>query len=58
MATTKPCTIGKRHKWTFVNNQTVTSGTLTTIRLSLKGLYRCECGEKKFGEPEVTSEPK
>lgn len=50
----KPCIDGKRHKWTFIRNETTTSGTLRTVRVSLKGVYRCEvCGKAKLGEPGV-----
>lgn len=49
----KPCTLGKRHKWVFALNRIVQSGGPSTIRISKRGVYRCECGAQKFGEPAV-----
>lgn len=46
----KVCTVtGKRHKWAFVRNVSITrmSGNCGSSRLS--GLYKCECGERKHG---------
>lgn len=50
----KPCAVsGAKHKWTFVRNGTVrkTSGGFggTSVQLSLRGLYRCECGMDRIG---------
>lgn len=46
---------GKRHAWTWIKNRANKSVTIssrgTRVHLSLKGLYRCECGEKKEGRP-------
>lgn len=51
----KPCTLGKRHKWEFVKSVTSrkvrVSAQGTAVRLSLRGLYQCQCGEKKLGDP-------
>lgn len=48
---TKPrqCTNGPRHSWQWVKNVTVTRGTLSHVQISAKGLYRCACGERKYG---------
>jgi hypothetical protein len=46
----KPCTLGKRHKWTHIKNVRFGSIGLRTASFSLKGLYRCECGEEKTGK--------
>lgn len=46
---TTPCTKGTRHKWHFVKN--TTNGMSVSrggIRLTLRGLYRCECGQTKL----------
>lgn len=46
----KKCTHGKRHTWSFLRNVTekriYSSGS---IQLSLRGLYKCRCGEQKLG---------
>lgn len=51
---TKPCTNGPRHSWTFVKNVSVGSITHTSGgsfgRFTLKGLYRCSCGATKHGQ--------
>lgn len=51
---TKPCTNGPRHRWTFVKNASVGSITHTSRGsngvFSLKGLYRCACGATKYGQ--------
>ncbi len=49
--TTKPCSLGPRHKWQLIRNQIVQSGGPTTVRISKRGIYRCDCGETKQGEP-------
>ena len=45
----QPCTKGKRHKWVFVKNVTTKTQTLTTMSITGRGVYRCECGERKYG---------
>lgn len=49
----KPCTNGARHKWEFVKNVREATMTVTargTVgRFKLKGVYRCACGETKYG---------
>lgn len=45
----KPCTLGKRHKWVFVKNVTTRTSTLHTMTISGRGVYRCACGERKYG---------
>lgn len=49
----RSCTIGKRHKWTWLKNATVTSGGHSQYRISQRGIYRCECGLRKYGEPKI-----
>lgn len=46
----KPCTLAARHKWTPEKDVTITRRTGRTVRISCKTLYRCECGEGKYGE--------
>lgn len=46
----KPCTHGARHKWQFVKNTTNAQAGGRGISISLRGIYRCECGQKKLGE--------
>lgn len=46
----KACTTGKRHKWTFVKNTTKGSMGSNFASFSTKGLYKCACGEHKYGE--------
>lgn len=48
-STIKPCTLGKRHKWVFVKNVTTRTSTLHTMTISGRGVYRCACGERKYG---------
>lgn len=47
----KPCTHGPRHKWTWLKN--TTSGQIggRGASFSLRGIYRCACGERKAGVP-------
>lgn len=49
----KPCTKGTRHKWTWVKDSTVKSIHIGAIggraTISRKGVYKCECGEVKYG---------
>lgn len=51
----KPCTLGPKHKWTWLKNAKITmftfGGRASAGQLSLKGIYKCECGEKKTGQP-------
>lgn len=47
---TKPCTLGKRHKWNFKNNRIVQTHSSHTVRISNRGLYECACGAKKIGD--------
>lgn len=56
----KACTIGARHQWDFVKNvhRKNISQTASGIEVDLRlvGLYRCLCGEAKYGsyQPVVT----
>lgn len=49
----KACTLTPKHKWTWVKNVVQQSITYSAVgnsaRMSLKGLYKCECGERKLG---------
>lgn len=46
----KKCTKQKRHKWSFIRNVTVKRIYFSgSIQLKLCGLFRCECGAKKYG---------
>lgn len=49
----KPCTVGKRHSWTFVKNVILKRGWPGHWQISQRGMYRCECGEKKYGEADL-----
>ncbi|WP_421427752.1 hypothetical protein ACOL7R_03375 [Acinetobacter pittii] len=45
----KKCTIGSRHKWEHIKNVQLTTQTSRSISISIKGLYQCACGAKKYG---------
>lgn len=47
----KPCTLGKRHTWTFVRNVVTSHLSGRVGRITKRGLYRCECGAAKYGAP-------
>ena len=53
----KPCNIGPRHKWAWVKNVSVGSLVHTSRgthgQFTLKGLYKCQCGQKKHGQPNL-----
>ncbi len=55
MTKVPPCDIGPKHKWTWIKkvaNQSITySSRGTSMRMSLRGLYKCECGTRKYGQP-------
>lgn len=50
----KKCTIGVRHKWEFVKNVNVRRETMSftshNVHISQKGVYKCKCGAKKYGD--------
>lgn len=50
MSKTKQCTVGTRHKWQFVKNTTNALAGGRGISFSLRGIYHCECGQKKLGD--------
>lgn len=50
-----PCTVAKRHKWQFVKNVVTRGETLRTISMTTRGIYKCECGAKKYGSPQYQS---
>ncbi len=49
----KPCTLGAKHQWKFVKNVTLKAIRITNtnsfITYRFRGLYRCDCGEQRFG---------
>jgi len=49
----KPCTLANRHSWEFVRNVTTSRVTInqsgSRAHISFRGLYRCECGEQRYG---------
>lgn len=47
----KACTIGKRHKWAFVKNVIMSTNGIRHATISERGIYRCECGVRKYGQP-------
>lgn len=47
---TKPCTLGPRHKRTWMKNVTQTTQSGRSFRMSAKGRYKCECCATKIGE--------
>lgn len=49
-AVAKPCTLGAKHKWQWVQDVTLRNEKMFSIRISLRGLYRCECGGKRSGQ--------
>ena len=55
MTKTKPCTLGPKHKWAWKRNTSLSNMTIgpmgSTVRVSLRGLYLCECGERRLGQP-------
>lgn len=52
----KPCTLAKRHAWTFVRNRICTYINRRSAQISQRGVYRCECGAKNLGEPRLNME--
>ena len=53
----KPCTLAKRHAWTFVRNRICTNINGSSAQISQRGVYRCKCGARKLGEPRINMEP-
>lgn len=53
----KPCTLGPKHTWIWKRNVTLkrvnTTPRGTTVHLSRRGDYRCECGERKYGTAKI-----
>lgn len=45
----RACTKGKRHRWQFLKNVISSTVGHGWARVSKKGLYRCDCGEGKYG---------
>ncbi|MBI8506113.1 hypothetical protein JEZ44_05410 [Pseudomonas aeruginosa] len=43
----KPCTIGKRHSWTFIRNVVTKHLSGRFVRITKRGIYRCECGAER-----------
>ena len=43
--------MAKRHAWVWVKDRTVKSSTMGgMVRIARKGIYRCACGETKYGD--------
>lgn len=47
----KKCTLGPKHKWTFVKNVTIENRKVAWVQFSLRGRYKCACGETKLDTP-------
>ena len=52
---TPVCTLGVKHKWVFVKNGQVTKtsssmGGGCSVQISLRGLYKCACGQSRIGQ--------
>ncbi|WP_169304622.1 hypothetical protein [Halopseudomonas bauzanensis] len=47
----RPCTLGKRHSWQYQQDVKITRVNGRSAQISLRGLYQCECGAKKYGGP-------
>lgn len=49
----KACTLGPRHKWVhvrdIVNKKITMNQRGTTVRMSARGEYKCECGATRIG---------
>ena len=57
----KPCTLAPKHAWQFVRNVTLKTARISTkgtsVKFSFRGLYKCACGEHRYGNQrdEVTA---
>lgn len=47
----RPCTRGPRHEWAWLKNVMDLYVGPRYAGLTLRGLYRCECGARKLGQP-------
>lgn len=60
MTKIKPCPLGPKHKWGYLKNTIIKKftfgGSSSAGQLSLKGIYKCRCGAKKFGQPRTGGE--
>lgn len=54
----QPCTKAAKHSWDWSHNARVTTSTLHTKTLSLRGVYRCACGARKYGQPNLNTTEK
>lgn len=50
----RKCKLGSRHKWVFQHNVQITRINGNRGSVSLRGLYKCQCGEQKQGSPGVS----
>lgn len=54
MIKTNSCNLNPKHKWQWVKNVTIKNVTIrphgSTMRISLRGLYKCECGAERIGK--------
>lgn len=53
----KPCSLAPKHSWAFVTNVKFTRAshgpTSSRVSMSLRGKYRCACGEVKYAAPAI-----
>lgn len=54
MAAAATCTLGPKHKWAHVRDLVVKNIKInsrgTTVRMSARGEYKCECGAVRHGK--------
>ena len=49
------CKLFPRHQWGWVKNVWLHHVTTRSARASKRGVYRCDCGEAKFGQPNLAT---
>lgn len=56
----KPCPLAAKHSWAFVANVKFTRSSYgpsgSRVSISLRGKYRCKCGEVKYAAAQITRE--
>lgn len=50
MKSAATCKLGKKHKWVWVKNISVTKGGPRSFRSTLHGMYHCACGDRRVGK--------
>lgn len=49
------CRLGARHSWTWIKDRQVKTARVSlqgaSVKISMKGVYQCKCGDLKWGEP-------